>query len=138
MIRTIKNFSRQLFRYALVGVITNLVGYLIYLLIVYLGATPKLTMTFMYGIGAAIGYIGNRNLTFEYKGSIVGSGVRYCIAHCIGYFINLFMLIIFVDKLGYAHQWVQASAIFVVAGFLFIAFKFFVFQETEEPRAEQL
>jgi hypothetical protein len=41
------------------------------------------------------------------------------------------MFILLVDMLGYPHQWVQIAAIFVVAGFLFIAFKYFVFRDTE-------
>jgi len=118
---------KQLTRYALVGIVSNFAGYLVYLLITYLGATPKITMTFLYGVGATIGYIGNRNFTFAHKGSLLGSGVRYVIAHFFGYFINLVILIIFADHFGYAHQWVQAVAIFLVAGFLFITFKFFVF-----------
>lgn len=124
--RTSGSFG-QLTRYAFVGIVSNLAGYLVYLLVTYLGATPKITITLLYGVGAAIGYIGNRNFTFAHKGSFLGAGVRYFIAHFFGYFINLIILIIFVDHVGYAHQWVQAVAIFVVAGFLFIAFKFFVF-----------
>lgn len=128
----------QLTRYAFVGIVSNLAGYLIYLLVTYLGATPKLTMTLLYGIGATIGYIGNRNLTFAHKGSLLASGVRYFMAHCFGYCINLAILIIFVDKLGYVHQWVQAIAIFVVAGFLFIAFKFFVFTDLNASTVDRL
>lgn len=62
----------------------------------------------------------------------MGAGVRYVIAHCIGYLLNLSILIVFVDELGYAHQWVQAIAIFVVAAFLFLAFKVFVFPVSRE------
>lgn len=118
---------KQLTRYAFVGIVSNLAGYLVYFLITSLGATPKITMTLLYGVGTAIGYIGNRNFTFSHKGSLLGSSVRYFIAHFFGYFINLVILIIFGDHFMYPHQWVQAVAIFVVAGFLFIAFKFFVF-----------
>ena len=118
----------QLFRYAIVGITTNAVGYIIYLLITYLGATPKITMSFLYGIGALVGFFGNRIYTFEHKAGLLGTGFRYFITHCIGYFINLIILIVLVDKSGYAHQWAQAIAIFVVAAFLFLAFKFFVFR----------
>lgn len=118
----------QLFRYGLVGIASNLAGYVVYLLITSLGIAPKITMTFLYGVGAAVGFWGNRKLTFAHKGSLLEAGIRYIIAHCFGYFINLTILIVMVDKLGYAHQLVQAIAIFVVAGFLFLAFKFFVFK----------
>ena len=118
---------RQLFRYALVGLLSNVTGYLIYLVLTYLGGTPKVTMSLLYGIGAAVGFFGNRRFTFSHQGSILGSGGRYVISHFIGYLLNLSMLSLFVDKFGYAHQWVQAIAIFIVAGFLFLAFKVFVF-----------
>lgn len=123
-----QGWFKQLARYALIGIASNLAGYLVYFLITYLGLTPKITMTILYAVGAAIGYIGNRDFTFEHKGRMLGSSVRYFIAQLFGYFINLIILIILVDNYGYAHQWVQAVAVFVVAGFLFIAFKFFVFK----------
>lgn len=121
----------QLFRYGLVGIASNLAGYLIYLSVTYLGATPKTTMSILYGVGALVGFWGNRKLTFGHKGSLLGAGARYIIAHCFGYLINLAILIVMVDKLGYAHQWVQAIAIFAVATFLFLAFKFFVFRKSD-------
>jgi len=82
-------------------------------------------MTLLYGAGAAIGYTVNRNFTFAHNGNVFGSGIRYLITHFLGYLINLFC---FVDRLGFPHQSVQAVAIFVVAGFIFIASKFFVFR----------
>ena len=119
----------QLFRYAIVGIANNVAGYMVYLLITYLGATPKISMTLLYAVGAAIGFWGNHKLTFAHQGSVLGAGIRYLIAHCFGYFINLVILLIWVDRLGYAHQLVQAIAIFVVAAFLFMVFKFFVFPD---------
>jgi len=119
----------QLVRFGLVSIMVNLVGYMVYLLITYLGGTPKITMTLLYGVSVTASFFGNRKLAFAHKGSQLGAGVRYVIAHCFGYCINLTILIVLVDKLGYAHQWAQASAILVVAAFLFLAFKFFVFQE---------
>jgi len=112
-------------------VATNFLGYFVYLLITYCGVEPKVLITFMYPIGAAVGFFGNRQWAFAHKGSLLSSGARYFIAHLCGYLINLFILLTFVDRLGYPHQLVQAVAIFVVAGFLFLAFKYFVFPETE-------
>ena len=128
----IRSLFRQLIRYASVGIANNLVGYTVYLLVTYFGVPPKLTMTALYGIGVAIGYAGHRNLTFSHKGSVLGSGLRYVVAHCFGYLINLTILIIFVDRYGYPHQWIQAIAIFIVAGFLFIALRFFVFNHIDK------
>lgn len=124
-----RNTLIQLLNYAIIGIATNFIGYIFYLLITYHGANPKITMTLLYTVGVALGFWGNRTLTFSNKGNLIGTGTRYLIAHCFGYLINLGLLFLLVDTFGYAHQWVQAVAIFVVAFFLFIAFKLFVFIE---------
>jgi len=142
MIQSSKNTQRgkpvsQLFRYGLVGVATNLSLYFFYLLITYFGIEPKKAMTIAYIVGAFIGFVGHRKWTFAHKGALLGSGARYFIAHLFGYLINFLILLSFVDKLGYPHQWVQAAAIIVVAGFLFVAFRYFVFPKTESNNGGQ-
>jgi len=127
----------QLPRYAFVGIVSNLAGYLVYLLVTYLGATPKLTMTLLYGIGAAISFSGNRRFTFSDKGRVVGSGIRYAMAQLLGYLLNFLILWIFVDKLGQPHQLVQFVAIFVVAGFLFASLKLFVFRDARNSKSTE-
>lgn len=119
--------TTQLVRYGLVGIVSNLSGYLIYLFITYWGGEPKLTMTLVYAIGATIGFFGNRQWAFAHKGNMREAAIRFCIAHSLGYLLNFLILYAFVDQLGYAHQWVQAVAIVVVAGFLFSLFRFYVF-----------
>jgi putative flippase GtrA len=126
----------QLLRYTLVGIASNVSGYLVYLLATYYGATPKITMSILYAAGAVVSFWGNRRVTFSFQGSLLGSGLRYVIAHFFGYLLNLCILIVFVDKLRFAHQIVQAVAIFVVALFLFTVFKVFVFTELATPQKE--
>lgn len=120
---------RQLIRYGVVGVMSNAAIYFVYLLITYLGVEPKTAMTLVYIIGAAIGFIGNRKWTFAHRGDASSAVIRYILAHLSGYLLNFLILFTFVDRLEYAHQWVQAMAIMIVAGFLFIVFKYFVFRE---------
>ncbi|MDX8386202.1 MAG: GtrA family protein [Gallionella sp.] len=120
---------KQLIRYGLVGIASNVFIYLGYLLITYLGVEAKLAMTLLYLIGVLIGFIGNRKWTFSYSGNSFSAAKRYALAHLLGYTVNLLILYIFVDHYGFAHQWVQAVAIFIVAGLLFLIFKFFVFSK---------
>ncbi|MBF0525341.1 MAG: GtrA family protein [Deltaproteobacteria bacterium] len=119
----------QFLRYVLIGILSNSLGYLFYLLITYLGVEPKRAMTPLYVVGAIIGFLGNRQWAFAHKGNGLKSAVRYCIAHLDGYLLNLIILFVFVDFLGYPHQLVQAGAIIGVACFLFVAFKYIVFPE---------
>ncbi len=120
---------RQLLRYAAVGLASNAAIYFLYLLITYFGGEPKAAMTFVYLIGASIGFFGNRKWTFAHDGNSTHAALRYGLAHLAGYTINFLILFVLVDRLGYAHEWVQALSIVVVAGFLFVVFKLFVFRE---------
>ena len=113
----------------MIGVSVNLTAYLAYLLFTYLGGTPKLTMSVIYVVTAFVSFLGNRKLTFAYQGGFLGSGLRFSIAHFFGYLINLGLLFVLVDKFAYPHQAVQVCAIIIVAIFLFITFKLYVFRK---------
>ena len=119
----------QMIRYGLVGVVTNFVIYCAYLLITYFGVEPKIAMTLVYIIGASIVFVANRKWTFAHSGNVARAAVGYVAAHISGYMLNFLILYIFVDRLGYAHQGVLAMAIIIVAGFLFVVFKYYVFRE---------
>lgn len=118
---------RQLIKFGLVGLFSNLAGYLVYLLITSLGIEHKVTMSLLYAIGTIISYVGNRKWTFASEGSTFMTSVKHIVVFAIGYMLNFAILVVFVDKLGFAHQIVQAIAILIIALFLFVAMKFFVF-----------
>lgn len=122
-----KKKLRQFFSYALIGVLTNFLGYAIYLILTYIWGAPKLTMTALYFVGASIGFLANRRFTFRHDGGIGVVGVRYLLAQVAGYLLNLVLLLLFVDWFDFSHQIVQAIAIVVVAIFLFVVLRIFVF-----------
>lgn len=117
----------QLFRYGVVGVVQNAAGYLLYLLVTWLGVPPKLALTVLYAAGATASFFGNRKFTFRHEGAVLSSGPRFVLAHVAGYLITLLIQLVVTDRLGYPHQLAQGVAIFVVAGFLFVTFRYFVF-----------
>jgi len=123
---------KQFLTYGAIGLGLNLVLYCVYLIIVALGANPKLSMTLVYTVGVALGFYSHKKITFSHTGSLTKSMIRFLIAHGIGYLINLACLFIFVDKFGFAHQLIQALTILLVALYLFIIFKFWVFSEIKK------
>jgi len=129
-----KKIGRSFWRYAIVGLLSNAAGYSAYLLITALGGDPKISMSCLYAFGTLLGFIGNRQWAFTHDGAILPTLMRYCLAYLIGYCLNLLMLWLFVDRLGYLHQYVQALAIFIVAAFLFLMLKFFVFRPPSNGR----
>ena len=126
----------QLVRYGIIGVSSNAAGYLLYLLVTTMGVGVKTAMSFLYVIGVLVSFLGNRHWTFGYDGGLGRNFIRFCIAHVFGYFLNLSLLMVFVDKLGYQHQWVQLVSIFVVAAFLFAMFRLFVFPQRDTALKE--
>lgn len=122
---------KQLVRYSIVGLASNLIGYLAYLLLTFFQVGPKLAMTLVYVAGASAGYLGNRLWTFSHKGKALTTLLKYGLAHSCGYLLNFSILYIFVDRMSFPHQIVQAVAIVVVASFLFLVFKKIIFVETK-------
>jgi len=122
-----QNPYRQFFSYAFIGVLTNLLVYGFYLLLTHLWGAPKFTMTTLYFLGATIGFLANRRFTFQHDGGIGVTGVRYLLVQGAGYVLNLVLLLLFVDWFDFPHQIVQAIAIVVVAIFLFVMLRIFVF-----------
>lgn len=116
-------------RYGILGLAINMCGYLLYLLITYLGVPPKMTMTFLYMTAVVIGFFGNKKLVFRHEGKTGKAAIRFLIGHVFGYMINFLLLLVLSDMMGYPHELVQAAAIFIVAGFLFIFMRLFVFRE---------
>lgn len=117
----------QVARYGVVGALNNLLGYLVYLLITWLWLDPKAVVTLMYPIGAVTAYFAHAKYSFAYSGSTSSGIIRYAVAHLVGYGVNIGMLYLFSDLFKFPHQMVQAVAIIVVAGVLYLLFRYFVF-----------
>ena len=122
---------RQFSRYASVGVASNLTLYLAYLGITALGMGHKLAMTLLYVTGILVTFVANRYWSFGYNGMAHKAFTRYVIAYVLGYVLNLGLLTFGVDHLSLPHQGVQAVAIVVVAGSLFLMQKFWVFAPSD-------
>lgn len=128
-----RRLARQLVRFGLVGIGTNVGGYLVYLGLTHSALPPKMAMTGLYFLGAVLSFVLNRHWTFGHQGGISGAGLRFALAHAGGYVMNLAMLTVLHDMMGWPHQIVQALAIVVVAAFLFVVFRLFVFPVRHQP-----
>jgi len=124
------NWKFQLTRYGIVGAISNLVGYFIYLRITYAGMEHKLAMTLLFLIGILETFFFNKRWTFKHRGFLQQAFVRYSVTYGIAYLLNLLALVFFVDSLGYPHQLVQAIAVITLALMLFITLRVWVFGNT--------
>ena len=120
---------RQLVRYGIVGLASNGVLYLVYLLLTSLGVGHKLAATLGYALGVAQTYFFNKTWSFGHTGESRAAFVRYVLAYLSGFVLNIAVLATFVDVMGYPHQLVQGVMILVLAGYLFLLQKYWVFPD---------
>jgi putative flippase GtrA len=117
----------QLIRYGITGVASNLMGYLVYLLLTYFWLSPKTTVSILYPISATLAYFSHMKYSFSYQGKQSGVLLRYVLVYLTGYFLNIMLLWALHDQLQIPHQIVQIIAIPIIAIFLFVTLKYFVF-----------
>lgn len=133
-IRPCKSLAlNQFFRYCCIGLVLNACFYLIYLFATYLQVAPKVCMTILYIIGVVSSVLANRKWTFNSDSKSLFLFIRAAIVYLGGYLINLSLLYCFVDTYGYPHQLIQFLAVGIVAVYLFLALKFFVFNTASHP-----
>jgi putative flippase GtrA len=126
----------QFIRYATVGLISNAVGFLLYLALTGAGMEHKLAMTLLYAVGVAQTFLFNKRWSFRHGGMHGPAFVRYCLSYGLGYVINLLVLIVVVDRLGYPHEVVQGVMVLSLAVMLFLLQKFWVFRPETRAAAE--
>lgn len=124
----------QFVRFGFTGLVTNTLGYILYLIVTFVGAPPKLAMTILYFVGVLIGFSANRRWVFIHAADQQSAIVKYGIMYGIGYALNYSILYIFVDRLHYAHAYVQAFGIVAVAAFIYVASSIYVFPSVSKRK----
>lgn len=127
------NTTSQFARYALVGLASNLFLYLAYLALTTAGMEHKLSMSLLYVLGVALTFLFNKRWSFRHGGLHGPAFARYCISYGSGYAINLLVLILLVDHMGYPHEIVQGVMVLSLAVMLFLLQKFWVFRPSSAP-----
>lgn len=120
----------QFLRYAIVGLGSNLVLYLAYLILTTWGMGHKTSMTLVYALGVTQTFMFNRTWSFQYAGGFHSAFARYGAIYAFGYLLNLSVLWIAVDWFSLPHQVVQAVMILTLALLLFLLQKYWVFPES--------
>ena len=120
---------KQFTRFSSIGIIGNLLGYSIYILLTYIGLKPEYAVSILYPLGAIFSFYGNIQFTFKYTGNSNIAKAKFIFSHFGGYLINIMILYIFVTQLTYPHELIQFFAICLVAIYLFFASKFFIFKD---------
>lgn len=119
----------QIIRYGIVGLVSNAIGYLLYIIFTWIGFGPKLAMTLLYCIGVIQTFVFNKRWSFRFLGAATPALVRYASMYAIGYGVNFLTMLLLVDQVGFPHQLVMAGLVFFMAIFFFVGQKYWVFRE---------
>ena len=123
----------QFIRYVVVGLASNAVIYVAYLLLTQLGMGPKLAMSLLYCVGVLQTFLFNKKWSFRFEGAATPALARYATVYAVGYLIQFLALMLLVDRMGLPHEWVMGALILTMALFIFLAQKFWVFSQTSGP-----
>ena len=119
--------TRQLVRFGLVGLFTNMLLYILYLALTSLGVGYLLSVVVSYAGGILISFVSNKSWTFKYSGSGRTAFARYFSAYLAGLGLNLLILYILVDRFGLPHQLCQGFLILLFAASFFLLQKWWIF-----------
>jgi putative flippase GtrA len=119
-------------RYGIVGIVSNLVLYMSYLLFTSLGVGHKTAMTVLYVVGVLQSFYFNKRWSFSHDGLASSALVRYLATYAFFYLLNIGSLFLFVDQLGLPHAWVQALTMLAIIVPLFLAQRYWVFPQTPQ------
>ena len=128
----------QGFRFGVVGLASNAVLFIFYLVLTSIGIGPKIAMTCMFLVGTLQTFFFNKRWTFGHKGASQKALVKYFVVYAVAYLLNLLVLLVLVDRLGYPHQIVQGLMILFLAVFIFLLQKFWVFGVSPVSRSIRL
>ncbi len=118
----------QALRFLMVGLASNTLLYVLYLMLTFAGVGYKFAMTLLFAAGAVQTFMFNKQWTFSHRGFFQVTFYKYVAVYSLAYLLNLMVLLILVDKLRYPHQAVQAMTIIILALMLFLLQKYWVFR----------
>ncbi len=121
-------------RYVIVGLVSNALLYLFYLLLTNAGVGHKTAASVAYALGVLQTFVFNRSWSFKDRGAAAPALGRYVAAYGFGYLLNMGILLLLVDRAGYPHQLVQGLTIIFLAVLLFLMQKFWVFRESKRKQ----
>lgn len=129
---------RQFLRYGAVGVVTNLILYLLFVVLNAVGLTPIWAMTASFAAGCVLTYFAHGRYSFRYGATNLALLVKYVFVYGSAYALNLTGLWFGTARLGLSPRLVQVAMVVLIGVYLFLLARFVVFRKPSPavPRAE--
>lgn len=118
---------KQFVRYGLVGLVSNGLLYLFYIIQTHFAVTPELAATIAYVLGVCWTYIINKGWSFASDASHSNAAPKYILTYLLGFFLTIGILTFGYRVLEIPHFMSQLIAIGITAVAIFLSLKYWVF-----------
>jgi len=124
--------SIYLTRYAGSGVLNTLVGFSVIFALMGLGASPLMANVGGYAVGFILGFVVSKRFVFRSNGEFVDESLRYLMAFCICFMLNLLALGAILSMLDVGAAMAQIMAASVYTGSMYLLTRWYVFRGVTE------
>ena len=120
----------QIIKYSSVGMLTNSIGYILYIVISnFIGINPPIAAIVSGFMVIGISYLLNTRFTFKSKNKGLFDAINYFLLYVSAILLNSLIIFIFSNMLGFAHEIIAAISLVIISCSLFLIQKFLLFRE---------
>ena len=129
--------SGYLSRYAGSGVLNTLIGLSVIFVLMGLGASPFVANIGGYAIGFILGFAVSKKFVFRSNGRLVDESLRYLIAFCLCFVLNLLALGAILSSTGVGEKMAQIMAASVYTGSMYLLTRLYVFPDLTAKKEDR-
>jgi putative flippase GtrA len=118
----------QIIKYSSVGIITNIMGYILYIGIAnIIGLNPPIAAIISGFMVIGVSYYLNKRFSFQHRGEEINLAIKYYILYLSAILLHSFIILIFSNILGFAHEIIAGISLIIISCSLFLIQKNFLF-----------
>ena len=123
------SYISQIIKYGSVGSVTNALGYIIYIAIAnIIGVSPPVSAIISGFLVIGLSYYLNKRFSFGTSSKSISMAVNYYILYVSAIFFHSFIIFIFSNVFGFAHEIIAGISIILISCSLFLVQKFLLFK----------
>ena len=122
-------YISQIIKYGSVGFVTNALGYMVYIVIAnIIGVSPPVSAIISGFLVISLSFYLNKRFSFGNNSKSISMVVNYYILYVSAIFFHSFIIFIFSNVFGFAHEIIAGISIILISCSLFLIQKFLLFK----------
>jgi putative flippase GtrA len=123
------SYISQIIKYGSVGFVTNALGYMVYIVIAnIIGVSPPVAAIISGFLVISLSFYLNKRFSFGNNSKSISMAVNYYILYVSAILFHSFIIFIFSNVFGFAHEIIAGISIILISCSLFLIQKFLLFK----------